>query len=832
LSTQKQVYVVIHGHFYQPPRENPWTAVTERQPAAYPFHDWNERIASECYTPNTVSRLLDSRGKIDDIVNNFEYISFNIGPTLFRWLQMYERKTYELILSADELSRRMNDGHGNAIAQPYNHMIMPLAHPRDQATQIRWGMDDFRARFAREPEGMWLPETAINDRTALLLTEAGIRFTILSPSQVKAVRPIGSRNWNDVSDDSIDTTRPYRLCIRDESGNVIPDRHLVLFFFNKKLSTEISFEHLLRNADDFAARICAEVKNSSGPLLINAAADGETFGHHEPFADMCLAYFFEKLADKHGLTVTNYARYLEMFEPVHEVLLKEGPHGKGTSWSCPHGVARWEKDCTCSTGSRPGWNQKWRTPLRSALNLLKQSTDAVYESEAGKFLKDPWKARDDYYPVIAGGAPERLNAFLKEHAAGNLSDSQKTRVLRLLEAALNSMLMFTSCGWFFADISGIETVQNMKYAAKVFDLLEDLLPPDLYGNFTKELSAARSNIPEYSDGKYIYENLAAASAVTPDRVAASYAFAKLLTGKRFDRALPLFRIEEIKSDTLPDRYSSLCGELEIENREILETSRFIYLITKISMRDVRCYVKESSGSEYENIIHLLQNSERARPADIFKGRYHGWSALTLTVSEKIVNNLMNEELEELNRRFIAMYEKNREFFEIYRETAVGLPAELRLIIHSSLSHLLYKEFLKVRGSWQVQSFQRALAYLEEAARYQVRLDTSEIRNLLEEDLAAEAHRFQNDLNEPSLQNIISIFEIGRILNIKLRKDTVENIVLLALEEKVLPMILQLADPRKDLETYARIDRILDMAERINISRARFDVILKDFKARL
>jgi len=830
---RKEIYLVVHGHFYQPPRQNPWTGAVERQLAASPFHDWNEKIAAECYIPNTLSRLLDERGMIDDVVNNFEYINFNIGPTLFSWLEQFERKTYELILAADRLSRKRNGGHGNAIAQVYNHIIMPLAGRQDQITQIKWGVADFRARFAREPEGMWLAETAVNNETARLLAEQGIKFTVLSPAQAEAVRPIGSGRWRDVSDGGIDTTRPYRLFFPDGKGEVSPDRYLDIFFFNKEVSSEMSFRHLLRSAESLARRLASVVKETAEPQLINVATDGETFGHHEPFADMCLAYFFRRLAGANNFIVTNYANYLEMHPPEFEVTLQKGEEGKGTSWSCVHGVGRWERDCGCSTGGRPAWNQKWRTPLRRALNLLKEKADSVFEKEAKRYLTEPWKARNDYYSVIFNRSPETVREFLKVHALRRLTEGEITETLKLMEAAHNSMLMFASCGWFFSDISGIEAIQNLKHAGKVFQLLGDYFEPGVYKKFLTILREAKSNVASFGSGKDIYERFVAGAAITEEKVASSFAFGKLLTSQLYARLLPSFCIREIQSESVPDKHRSLAGELEIENRELFARARFVYYVIKLSLRDIRCYVtKLTDAADYEHIIQLLQNSDKMRLPEIFEGRYCGWESVISTISEKIMRALLDEDLDRLQQEFAGLYEKRKDLFEIYRETGLALPPELHTIMRSSLSLMLYKEFLSLRGKWEAGLFQNAAEIIEEAAKCGVKLDTADIRALVEEDLAAQASAFASRLDERALQNLVSIFEVGKMLRLPLRRDTVENVILLALEEKVMPMIRALKDVEIDLENYNKTDRILEGVEKLNISRVRFDRVLAGFKKRL
>ncbi|MGH7248485.1 MAG: DUF3536 domain-containing protein, partial [Pseudomonadota bacterium] len=347
--------IIIHGHFYQPPRENPWTGALDREDGANPYHDWNERIHAECYRANAFARIFDGHGNIERIVNNYTNISFNFGPTLLTWLAATHPDTYERILEADRESARRHRGHGNAIAQGYNHAILPLCNERDRRTQVRWGIADFRYRFGRSPEALWMPETACNDATLATLIEAGMSYAILSPQQALRVRAIGNHDgeWHEVSNGSIDPRVPYRYFHRDGSG-----RSIALFFYDDPMARAIAFEGALASSQSLMGRL-AKARGENG-TFVNVATDGESYGHHFHFGDRCLAYALEVEAASHDLRVTNYAEFLEDHPPRDEVEIKTGPDGEGTAWSCAHGVGRWYRDCGCSTGGQEGWNQAWR----------------------------------------------------------------------------------------------------------------------------------------------------------------------------------------------------------------------------------------------------------------------------------------------------------------------------------------------------------------------------------------------------------------------------------------------------------------------------------------
>jgi alpha-amylase/alpha-mannosidase (GH57 family) len=482
--------VIIHGHFYQPPRENPFTGVIERQESAAPFHDWNERITAECYTPNTRSKVLDGKGRVVDRVNNFEHMSFNFGPTLLSYLQEHHAETYRRILEADSKSVAAR-GHGNAMAQCYNHMIMPLASGRDRWTQIVWGVEDFRFRFRRDPEGMWLPETAVHPATLDDLIRAGMRFVILSPTQAQRIRPPGSSEWKDVSKEGAPTGQPY-LC-RTAQGN------LAILFYHPGLSQGVAFRHLLTNATTFADQIAQQGR------LVMVCNDGESYGHHEPYGDMCMAYLATRELPARGMPLTNPAAFLADHPPEWEVQLQPGKNGLGTSWSCVHGVERWRADCGCKTGGDEGWNQAWREPLRAGFDRLRQRLDPLFQRMGSGCLKDPWKARDDYIHLLLDDSEDTARAFFERHARGPISADARARIHMLLEMQHFAMLMYTSCGWFFSDLSGLETIQNICYALRAAQLGAKLAGEPVDRELREELKKARSNRPEIGTALDILE---------------------------------------------------------------------------------------------------------------------------------------------------------------------------------------------------------------------------------------------------------------------------------------------------------------------------------------
>jgi len=505
-------YICIHGHFYQPPRENAWLEVIEVQDSAHPYHDWNERISSECYAPNAASRILE-QGIIKDIINNYSKISFNFGPTLLSWMEQNDSETYEAILEADKESIKNFSGHGSAVAQVYNHMIMPLANRNDKETQIIWGIRDFEHRFGRKPEGMWLAESAVDIESLELLAENHIKFTILAPRQAKAYRKIGDDGWHEVSEKGIDTRRPYVY-------NLPSGKSIALYFYDGDIAQGVAFNGLLNDGQKFAQSLLASFDHKlEEPQLVHIATDGETYGHHHKHGDMALAFCLDYIDEHKHASITNYAEYLAKVKPTYEVQIHEN-----SSWSCVHGVERWRNDCGCNAGGKAGWNQQWRKPLRDALDWLRDRLIEVYEREASQILKDTQEARNEYIKVILKRNDDTVRKFLKDHSQKVVEPS---RVLRLMEMQRNAMLMYTSCGWFFDEVSGIETTQILQYACRAIQLISQIVGTDLEEEFMKRLEAAPSNISSLENAGNIYRRFVLPAKTNLARVGMHYAVSSL-----------------------------------------------------------------------------------------------------------------------------------------------------------------------------------------------------------------------------------------------------------------------------------------------------------------
>lgn len=659
-------YLCIHGHFYQPPRENPWLEAVEVQDSAYPYHDWNERVTAECYAPNAASRILDGERRIERIVNNYSQISFNFGPTLLAWLEQKEPEVYRSILEADALSRERFSGHGSAIAQGYNHIIHPLANRRDKKTQILWGLADFERRFGRQAEGLWLPETAVDLESLELMAEAGVRFTILEPHQARRVRPMtarGAGEWRDVGGGLIDTTIPYE--VRLPSG-----RRIAVFFYNGGVSRAVAFEGLLDSGELFADRLLSSVRQAPDrDRLAHIATDGETYGHHHRYGEMALSYALHHIESNGLARLTNYGEFLATHPPDHEVEIVEN-----TAWSCAHGVDRWRGDCGCHTGGGPGWNQAWRAPLRRALDWLRDELAPLYEKAAGEFFPDPWAARDAYIQVVLDRSPENVDAFLPP-------GTDRVRTLRLLEMQRQLMLMYTSCGWFFNDLAGIETVQILQYAGRAVQLAEQLFERPVEPGFLRLLEQARSNDPNAGTGRDLYLRKVKPSIVDLRRVAAHFAVASLF--EDFPNPAPVycFSVERENGRSFRAGRSRLSiGSIAASSRMTGKSGRFVFAVVHFGDHNLNAGVAPEGDPEAYKL--LISEAGRAfengdlpqviRLLDRFFGDVpHSLKSLFRDEQRRVLDRILASTLDELEDEYRDVYRHHAPLMRFLR--GLGTP---------------------------------------------------------------------------------------------------------------------------------------------------------------
>jgi len=741
-------YICIHGHFYQPPLENPWLEDIELQDSAYPYHDWNERIAAECYATNSVSRILDGEGRIMGLPNNYAKISFNFGPTILAWMADKAPEIYEAVLAADRESQKKFSGHGSALAQAYNHMIMPLANRRDKYTQVLWGIRDFEHRFGRPPEGMWLPETAVDLETLDIMAELGIRFTILAPRQAHKIRKIGRGHWRDVSGSRIDPTTAYLLKL--PSGRTIN-----LFFYDGPISQAIAFEDLLERGENLASRLVnAFSEERPWPQLIHVATDGETYGHHRRHGDMALAYALEYLENGNLARLINYGEFLEKHPPIFEVEIYEN-----SSWSCVHGVERWWRDCGCNSSMRPGWSQAWRAPLREALDWLRDTLEPPYETKASQFLKDPWAARDDYISVILKRDHQEVAHFLERHASRELNPSEQSLVLKLLEMERHAMLMYTSCGWFFDELSGLETVQVLQYAGRVVQLARDILGADLEAHFLERLDLAKSNIPEHGDGRRIFEKFVKPAMVDLLTVGAHYAISSLFEDYQVQDRIFCYTIDR------EDYRLSEAGKAKLAVGQIRVTSDITWNSAVISFavlhfgdHNLCGGVREFQGDEPYGTM-AWEVTEAFSRADFpetlrridkhFEASTYSLRSLFRDEQRKILDQIMELTLEEVWSAYGRLYTHNVPLMRFHMELGVPLPRPFLATAEIVLNRYLLEAFRA-----PALDLQLIRNLLEEARLLQVELEGAGLEYALRKAIERLAERFrQHPLDLEYLQQL-------------------------------------------------------------------------------
>ena len=777
--------LVIHGHFYQPPRENPWTDIVDREPGAHPFHDWNERIHAECYRPNGWARIIDSFGRVERIINNYTNISFNFGPTLLSWLERHYPETYARILEADRESVLKRNGHGNAIAQGYNHTILTLCNERDRRTQVRWGIADFRYRFGREPEALWLPETACNDETLGTLIDEGLKFVILAPYQAERIRPIGVKVWWNVVDGSIDPAIPYKYFHRDGSG-----RSIAVFFYDGHIAKAIAFDGVLASShalvDHFERAVI------SGGQIVNVATDGESYGHHFHFGDRCLAYALEVEAESRGFWVTNYGEFLEHHPPMWEVEIKRGPGGEGTAWSCAHGVGRWRRDCSCHAGAMAGWNQAWREPLREALDYLRDEAALQYESAAGELFRDPWEARDAYIELILDRTRSR-EEFLYRQTGRFLKPREQVRALTLLELQRSAMVMYTSCGWFFNDISGIETVQILRYAGRVIQLMNELNLPSPHRPFLEILAQAQSNIPEMGHGAGIFRRAVEASHVTPQRVAAHLAITGLM--KNGEQAGEIAGYKYQKRDFQKQHHGRLTlstGHLSLQS--IATGKHFAYALAAMHFGDVDFFCmlkrylgekrfKESTGKLWTNfrtasLLAMLRLAQEEFGHDEY-GLEHLLPDGRQLISEIVFGTLVRRFLEE----YEYLYEENRRVIETLQAAGFELPTELRAAVEFTMGKRFEEEILKHLQSQDPEAYQKAFEIADEVTRHGYRIDRSAVRHIFEEMITKAVRASIIKPSLESLQPTLNLITLATKLGLEANLDHAQEAVYEALQHR-------------------------------------------------
>lgn len=697
--------LVVHGHFYQPPRENPWTERVAREASAAPYHDWNERIADEAYRPNGFARVLDDHGRVVAIVDNYEHMSFDVGPTLMSWLEERRPEIYERIVEADRATR-------GGMAQAFGHMILPLANDRDVATQIHWGLADFRHRFGRAAVGMWLPEAAVNDRVLAALCDAGVAFTVLAPGQA------------DTGDEPLDIRRRHRWNHPAGDG-----RGVDIVFYDGDLSHAAAFELPNLSSDSLVDRVLA-ASAAGAPLdehatpIVTIAADGETFGHHHHFGERLLAHALTVEAPSRGVTVAAVPEALARAGDAVPVRVHE------SSWSCAHGVGRWREDCGCSTGGEPGWTQQWRAPLRDALDWLRDVNIEVFERRGERALQDPWRARDAYIDVLVGATT--VDQFVAHHVVGD-----PVEALSLLEGQRHAMAMYTSCGWFFNDLAGLETVQILRYAARVIDLLVEVGEDDHEPVFVDRLSKAVSNQLHEGDGRAIW-----ARHVVPARVKAERVVAHMALVELFERRSPQPRLGAYVVHSLEhhrDDRGTLgltTGRVELVHRRTRRASVHAYAALHLGGLEVLGATRPADARRDPGVMTEVLDAfaDGAPVTRLLRLVAEGFGPYEFSLADALpdgAEELIKAQAHDLADRFAAAYEHlyddHRDLLEGLAAAGYPLPPVLRAPAEVALARRLATELRQLRGTFDPEAYGGAIAIAREAKASGYELDTPEAR---------------------------------------------------------------------------------------------------------
>ena len=679
-------YLCIHGHFYQPPRENAWLEEIEIQDSAAPYHDWNSRICAECYSPNTLARVLDGNKDLIELTNNYARMSFNFGPTLLSWMEKHEPEVYQAILEADRLGRERFSGHGGAIAQVYNHMILPLANARDKVTQVKWGISDFEKRFGRKPESIWLAETACNTETLNVLADEGMKFVILAPGQCKRVRKIGEEKWQEVGA-GVDPKRAYRC-------NLPGGKSIVLFFYDGPISQGIAFSDTLSSGEKFASRLLSTYNAGDEAQLMHIATDGETYGHHQKFAEMALAYCLKKVEETPDVELTVYGEFLAKYPPQYEAQIVEN-----SSWSCFHGVERWRANCGCNSGMKPGWHQKWRGPLREALDFVRDEMVKTFETIGRQYFKNPWDARNDYIDLVLDRSLDAQHRFFLKHATEKAWNDRPT-ALMLLEMQRNAMLMYTSCGWFFDEISGIETVQIMQYAARAIELNRVISGTDLEPAFMEKLAEAPSNLKELKNGAVVYERYVKPQAMPIEKIALEHVVSMLSD----DTVNPQKAYECDVLSYAPQKLAApgfrLCyGDITLKSRTTLLERKVQFAVFQQGAAEFVCAAGDDGTldrnavfSKIEEFFHMGKCEDCAAYIRQAFPLQYPLVSMFQDVRRKVMDSVLQKMNEETDKKFTEVFEQQYPVVRGLQLIGSPIPKPFLTVAEFVLSEDLKAEF--------------------------------------------------------------------------------------------------------------------------------------------
>jgi alpha-amylase/alpha-mannosidase (GH57 family) len=740
-------YICIHGHFYQPPRENPWLETIDYQDSARPYHDWNDRINAECYRPNGLSRILDHDGWVTRLSNNYGRISFNFGPTLLSWLEDHDPQSYASILEGDKISQEKFGGHGSAVAQCYNHIIMPLATRRDKITQIVWGLRDFESRFGRQAEAMWIPETAVDAETLEIMADHGLKFVILAPRQAQAVRPLNAPHlWESVRGEKINPRMPYQV-------NLTGGKSIAAFFYDGPISRAVAFEQLLNNGEVFAGRLCSGFEPGSQPQLMHIATDGESYGHHHLHGDMALAYTLDYIERRKLATITNYGHFLELCPPTQEVMVYDH-----SSWSCIHGIERWNNDCGCNSGSHPAWHQKWRRPLREAFDFLRDRLSPCFENALAHFTDDCWAMRDDYIGIISDRSESAREAYLSKWVKSTASEEDRVTIFKALEMQRNLILMYASCAWFFDEISGVETVQSLAYAARAIELAGDLCEENVEPEFLRLLQNAPSNIPDFENGRKVYDFLVQTFRMDFLKIATHVAARALFQESGKEESFARYDISWTGKAHLHSGLSQIIiAHLEIKSCITLEKKDVEIVAIHLGDHNLNIGALPYSGAksfsamsaEFTETFNRGDLSKCLRLIDkYFESNIYYLSDLCHENRKEIIDNVLSKKLEAIEEQFTHIYDQHHPVMNYLSGLRIPLPP-----VFFHIAHFVQNNNIKNDLREEVINAADVQRYLQEAKGWNIELDREEIEKLYGKALHAAFRKYRK--NTESMEDLVA-----------------------------------------------------------------------------
>jgi alpha-amylase/alpha-mannosidase (GH57 family) len=823
--------VIIHGHFYQPPRENPWIEQIEVEASAHPYHDWNTRINAECYQPNGAARIYDGQRHILDIINNYEHISFNFGPTLLSWLEVYAPRAYEKILEADRQSLAAL-GHGNAIAQGYNHTILPLDQPRNRETQVIWGLKDFEHRFRRPAAALWLPETAVNYDVLATLVDQGLKFVILSPYQARRVRPLAGGDWQAVQGHSLDTTQPYRCFLPDGVGKAAKKRYIDIFFYNGNVASDLSFGDLLTDSYRLAGRLVEGYSPGlPRPQLFHVATDGENYGHHKKFGELALAHALTLVLPGNGFKLSNYASFLELAPIRMEAELYLGSEGEGSSWSCVHGVGRWKENCGCSTGGQPAWNQRWRTPLRESFDFLTGKLGAIFEAEGEKYFKDPWGARNAYIEVILNRSPEVIAEFFSRQGAAGFNDQDRVPALQLLEMQRHAMLMYTSCGWFFADISGLESLQVIKYAARAMQLGQLYTSEQLEEPFLKILERGVSNVPAAGNGRTIYNQRVRPAVVDFPKVANQWVISWLKDRERqCPRSVYHFRAEPLEMEERTQGSMLLAvGRLKLTSGIILKTETLAFFTAFLGSYLYRTQVQHNLQSFQSLKTEFFEALEQT-PEDLIPlmarrlgEQYYSFHDLFQEEKLRTFQDLLGQNQEEAVTQIANNFESSQPLLKAMAHEGLPLPRLYRALGEITLNRRLVELLRKLEPEpTRLPTSEDILELVQNAEIMDLKLESGEGAQILSRILQWHLQHLESKFTTEMVTRLRQFLAFVSRVPITLEVTEAQNFIFALMKDRF-PAVAARAGADPKAAALAR--QLVELMEALDFSPVRYMKLL-------